>query len=494
MNIQQAKEEIIRTFRAYMKRNPDGTHCIPVAKQRPLLLIGPPGIGKTAIMYEIAEETGCGLLAYSMTHHTRQSAIGLPFISHKEYDGRTYSVTEYTMSEIVASIYEYMEKTGKKQGILFLDEINCVSETLTPVMLQLLQNKTFGNVPLPEDWIIAAAGNPPEYNKSVRELDMVTLDRVKNMEITADLPTWQHYALEKGVHPAIRTYLSMYPDHFYNITDTDRGQLFVTARGWEDLSLMLLSYEEDGEPVTPEFFLEYLQHDDIARSFAVYYDLFRSFTEEIKENASSGQPEDAFHTLLRNNSQKMHSLTATECLAVAAILFHRIQIRSHAAAAEQKELDRLYELVSLIPQNCDFGIEKDRNAFLDQKRNAVRVRASHGLVLPEDALREEHLLTILASDAAQWLKSRQENKSAEPFKEYEDGILSDKKTAFETEVSAIRGEIEDAFALLEKAPQGGTSLLYLANDLSGDADTAAILSENAPQLYLKYCSELLTQE
>ena len=133
MNIQEAKTEIARTLRAYAKRNPDGSFRIPPEKQRPLLLIGPPGIGKTAIMRQIAEEQGCGLVAYSMTHHTRQSAIGLPFISQKEYGGRTYAVTEYTMSEIVASIYDYMAETGHTSGILFLDEVNCVSETLTQI-------------------------------------------------------------------------------------------------------------------------------------------------------------------------------------------------------------------------------------------------------------------------------------------------------------------------------------------------------------------------
>ena len=67
---------------------------------------------------------------------------------------------------------------GKRES-LFIDEINCVSETLAPTMLQFLQCKTFGNQAVPEGWIIAAAGNPPEYNKSVRDFDMVTLDRVR---------------------------------------------------------------------------------------------------------------------------------------------------------------------------------------------------------------------------------------------------------------------------------------------------------------------------
>ena len=90
--------------------------------------------------------------SYTITHHTRQSAIGLPFISEKEYGGRKYAVTEYTMSEIVASIYDKMEQTGLKEGILFIDEINCVSETLAPAMLQFLQCKTFGNHAIPAGW------------------------------------------------------------------------------------------------------------------------------------------------------------------------------------------------------------------------------------------------------------------------------------------------------------------------------------------------------
>ena len=72
-----------------------------------------------------------------------------------------------------------MEQTGYREGILFLDEINCVSETLAPVMLQLLQFKKFGTHKVPEGWIIVAAGNPPELNHAVREMDMASLDRVR---------------------------------------------------------------------------------------------------------------------------------------------------------------------------------------------------------------------------------------------------------------------------------------------------------------------------
>ena len=190
MNIQEAKEEIIRTVQAYLEKDGEGQYLFPAAHQRPLLLMGPPGIGKTAILEQAAKDCAVNLVSYTLSHHTRQSAIGLPRLVEKHYGGLSVTVTEYTMSEIIASVYDAMERTGTPEGILFLDEINCVSETLAPTMLQFLQNKTFGTHRLPAGWVVVAAGNPPEYNKSVREFDVVTLDRVRQIQVEADLSVW----------------------------------------------------------------------------------------------------------------------------------------------------------------------------------------------------------------------------------------------------------------------------------------------------------------
>ena len=97
MNIKQAKQEIVDTVQAYLLKNEYGEYVIPRVHQRPVLLLGAPGIGKTQIMEQAARECKVALVAYTITHHTRQSAIGLPFISKKEYGGKEYSATEYTM-------------------------------------------------------------------------------------------------------------------------------------------------------------------------------------------------------------------------------------------------------------------------------------------------------------------------------------------------------------------------------------------------------------
>ena len=109
MNIKEAKEQIKNAMTAYFTKNEFGDYIIPIEKQRPIFLMGAPGIGKTAIMEQVASELNVGLVSYSMTHHTRQSALGLPFIVKKNYGGVEYDVSEYTMSEIIASVYDMIE-------------------------------------------------------------------------------------------------------------------------------------------------------------------------------------------------------------------------------------------------------------------------------------------------------------------------------------------------------------------------------------------------
>lgn len=277
MNIKDAKNEVKNIVLAYLAKDANGMPLIPEEHQRPVLLMGPPGIGKTAIMEQIASELGINLVSYTITHHTRQSAIGLPGIVHRNFGGEEFAVTEYTMSEIIASVYEQIERSGIREGILFLDEINCVSETLAPTMLQFLQFKTFGTHKVPEGFVIVTAGNPPEYNQSVREFDIVTLDRLRRIDIDADLPAFREYAYRAKIHGAVMAYLEIRKDRFYQVhADTDRKR-FVTARGWEDLSDALKAYEILGLPVTEALMVQYLQDPEIASDFAVYYELYRKY-------------------------------------------------------------------------------------------------------------------------------------------------------------------------------------------------------------------------
>ena len=335
MNIKRAKEEIKNTIAAYLARDEYGAYAIPVIRQRPVLLIGPPGIGKTQIMEQISRECRIGLVAYTITHHTRQSAIGLPYITEKVYDGVRMSVTEYTMSEIVASIYDKIEATGLREGILFIDEINCVSETLAPAMLQFLQAKTFGSHKIPEGWIIVAAGNPPEYNKSVRDFDVVTLDRIKMIEVEADYSVWKEYAESVNIHPAITAYLNVKQENFCRIETTVDGKRFATPRGWEDLSRLIEVYERLNMNVDRDVVAQYIQHPAIAKDFANYLELYYKYENDYRvDEIVSG-------VIREGVCDKLAKAPFDERLSVVSLLLARLNGGFRAAADMEDRLERL---------------------------------------------------------------------------------------------------------------------------------------------------------
>ena len=384
MNIKRAKEEIEHTVKAYLAKDALGEYAIPAIRQRPILLMGPPGIGKTQIMEQAARECGVALVAYTITHHTRQSAVGLPFIRQRHYDGKDVSVTEYTMSEIIASVYARMEATGLKEGILFIDEINCVSETLMPAILQMLQNKTFGVHSLPEGWLIVAAGNPPRYNQSARSFDMATLDRVRCIELEPSLAAWQPYAAASGVHPAVLSYLRLHPEHFFLCSASAAAGEFATARGWEELSALLLAYEALGYPCTLAQMQQYLHAQEAAAGFAAFYELFRRYAAQLplEEILTGGASPEA---------GALRELPFDGRLSVVEFLLHSLQTKS---AAMQQDADLAFSASSFagsIPPGADALARAQE--LLRKRRAALAVRKDCGVLPPEEERREAAFLS-----------------------------------------------------------------------------------------------------
>lgn len=481
MNIKQAKEQIRNTLRAYLSRDALGNYRIPAVRQRPILLIGPPGIGKTQIMEQIAAEENVGLVSYTITHHTRQSAIGLPFIEKRVYDGVEHTVTEYTMSEILASVYELMEKTGLREGILFLDEINCVSETLAPMMLQFLQCKTFGNQRLPDGWLIAAAGNPPEYNRSVRDFDVVTLDRVKHISVEEDFPVWKEYALRKGLHGAVISYLDLKKENFYRIENSAEGMRFATARGWEDLSEILYAYEALGIAPDLELAVQYVQMPSIARDFTNYYALYNKYRQvyhidEILRGRAA-----------RVTLSEFSAAPFDEKYAVMGLLLSRLS----ESARETRRQDALTAAL--------------HDALLAVKERLPEPPA--GSVRDIAAVRRASLKRSV--DAGQDDREQRTLRQAEINRLEEYGRAADEHPDADAQMDALRalfaGEVEkresladetgamfeSAFRFLEQAVGPGQELVLFVTEITAGYDTSWYVGEFGCDAYFRHNRELL---
>lgn len=487
MNIKQAKEEIKHTVQAYLSKDAFGEYKIPAVRQRPVLLIGPPGIGKTQIMEQIARECEIGLVAYTITHHTRQSAVGLPFIKEEQYEGKTYSVTEYTMSEIIASVYRKIEESGRKEGILFIDEINCVSETLAPTMLQFLQCKTFGNQAVPEGWIIAAAGNPPEYNKSVREFDMVTLDRVRCMNIEADLGVWKEYAREKRLNSAILSYLELRPKNFYRVEADVDGLQFVTARGWEDLSNLMDVYEELGIPVDEEIIHEFLRHEDVAEDVSAYFDLYKKYQDDY------GIAEILEGKVKPSVYARIDQAAFDERLSVVNLLLDGVSNVFYQIQREREITDAWYDFLKEYRQKL---------------KNSLQAKGIFETILAEKTASDEQnekqqLVSKTQSELARSLNEKLKEcakkiAAGETDNIEETALFALAKAPFDAQCENLQSienqgveTLEHAFTFMEQAFLDGQEMVVFVTELTITPEIAVFLSEHRIERYETYKDQLL---
>ena len=487
MNIKEAKEEILHTIQIYTRKDAHGQYLMPSVRQRPVLLIGPPGIGKTAIMEQIARECGIGLTAYTITHHTRQSAVGLPVIVKKNYQGKEYSITEYTMSEIIASVYETIEKSGCQEGILFIDEINCVSETLVPTMLQFLQNKTFGTHPVPEGWVIVAAGNPVEYNKSAREFDIVTLDRVKRIDVEPDLAVWKEYAWAKGIHPAILSYLELRNNCFYQMETTIDGKQFATPRGWEDLSRMMEVYERLGKNITADLVGQYIQHERISQEFAEYYELYQKYQQDYQiTEILQGKNSEAM-------VRKVSHASFDERVSVVNLLFSGTRQAVRKVMLQEEVLEKVFEVLKALKENLSSGNLAQRlEDYIFDLKNTREKKQKEGLLERREDLCIRQAVTLL-EDYAKLLKQHSEVQGEEAFDLVREAF-GEERASWEDEWDQAGNTLEYAFDFMEAAFYNSQEMVMFVSGINTDFYCVRFLETYECERYVRYNRDLLFED
>lgn len=486
MNIKQAKDDIKMAVSAYLTKDRFGNFVIPIEKQRPIFLMGAPGIGKTAIMEQVAQELQIGLVSYSMTHHTRQSALGLPFIVKKNYDGEEYSVSEYTMSEIIASVYDITEVTGFKEGILFLDEINCVSETLAPSMLQFLQYKTFGCHRVPKGWIVVTAGNPPEYNNSVREFDIVTWDRLKRIDVEADYDVWKEYAAAKGTHPAITTYLDIKKSDFYKIETTVDGKSFVTARGWSDLSDMIKLYEQKDFPVTENLISQYLQNKKIAKSFAVYYDLFKKYQSDYQIDKILDGKADSEIT------DRAKAAKFDERLSLLGLLTDGLIGILREVCALEGSITELMNCLKTM--KIDFTVDEKTETSVARQISAKQNEIQVGKKASNLSADREYVLNLTIAALSEQLEeiSQKAPEKADAAFKLAKADFDKRKKALAKAVSAAGDNLTNVFLFCEEAFETGSQeMLILVTELTVNSYAAHFIGKYGCQEYFKHNKDML---
>ncbi|AGF53583.1 sll7029 (plasmid) [Synechocystis sp. PCC 6803] len=185
------------------------------------MIWGPPGIGKSSIVAQIAEEGKLRFIDLRLSQLAPTDLRGLPVaIPTSKTKPQTGTSAWYPP--------EFLPKDGA--GILFLDELNMAPPAMQGVAQQLILDRRVGSYEVPTDWFIWAAGNRKEDRASVFEMPAPLANRFLHLDVQPDFESFKQYALEQKYHEQVIAFLSFRPGLIHKL-DLQRPA-WPSPRSW----------------------------------------------------------------------------------------------------------------------------------------------------------------------------------------------------------------------------------------------------------------------
>jgi hypothetical protein len=178
---------------------------------RPVLLIGSHGIGKSEAMEQVAKEMDIGLLVRDLSLLEPPDLIGLPITK----DGRT-----------VYAPPAFLPRDGR--GLFVIEELNRADRIMRAPCLQLMTARSLNDYVLPAGWLPVACVNPSEEGYDVDELDAALLSRFVKIHVKPDPGLWVEWARRHAVHPDIIRYIECDATAFDNPESCPRSWKYVS--------------------------------------------------------------------------------------------------------------------------------------------------------------------------------------------------------------------------------------------------------------------------
>ena len=198
--------------------------------QRPVFVWGPPGIGKSDVVAEIAQEMGGACIDLRMAQMEPTDIRGIPYFN-KDINKMDWAPPIDLPDEEFASQYPIV--------VLFLDEMNSASPAVQAAGYQLILNRRVGKYVLPKNVVIVAAGNRDSDKGVTYRMPMPLANRFLHLEMRADFTAWQGWAVTKGVHKDVVGYLSFAKQDMYDFNSKSSSRAFATPRSWVFVSDLL---------------------------------------------------------------------------------------------------------------------------------------------------------------------------------------------------------------------------------------------------------------
>ncbi|MEM5852961.1 MAG: AAA family ATPase [Candidatus Aenigmatarchaeota archaeon] len=192
-------------------------------------IYGPPGVGKTAIVQQLADEFNAKLVIAPL--HL--------IIDPSDLRGFAVPIFEKKQVEWFKPSEDLFPTNNVERGILFLDELNCATKEVLNAALQLVYTRTIGPHKLGENYMIVAAGNSKKTFAFVHQLSEPLRSRFRIIHVHPDFDTWvKNFAVPNNIASEIISFLKLYPSYFanYDYAKLNPEMPFPCPRAWEMLS------------------------------------------------------------------------------------------------------------------------------------------------------------------------------------------------------------------------------------------------------------------
>jgi len=248
VNLAQAKEMVI--------------DCL-FAKLVPMV-VGSPGMGKSAIIKQIAKELNLKLIDLRLAQCDPTDLLGFPGV-----DEETGKASYRPMDTFPLKGDKIPE--GYDGWLIFLDEMNGADKDVQKACYKTIYDQMVGNVPLHERCVIAAAGNLDTDNAIVEELSTALQSRMIHMQVSIDNQQWLDWASKNHIDFRVRAYVRWRPNNLFNFNPDHDDKTFACPRTWEFTSRLIRGKEK--LEYTDKALLAGTVGEGVGREFAGFCDI-----------------------------------------------------------------------------------------------------------------------------------------------------------------------------------------------------------------------------
>ena len=186
----------------------------------PVMLWGPPGVGKSQIVAQIAQQHGVPVIDIRLSQMEPSDLRGIPFRAGE------------TVEWAVPGILPNAERHGPT-GILFLDEITSAPPSVSAAAYQLILDRKLGEYEVPEGWAIFAAGNRQGDRGVTYTMPAPLANRLSHFEVETNLDDWVAWAWENGIDERVIAFLRFRPELLFDFDPAHNPVAFPSPRSWE---------------------------------------------------------------------------------------------------------------------------------------------------------------------------------------------------------------------------------------------------------------------